>query len=67
MDAAYVVHIDAEGISNEAYRQAQRNDGLHFICRQCEERNWPEISDTDADEDERALTTTDQQSMGNST
>ncbi|KAH3709418.1 hypothetical protein DPMN_068881 [Dreissena polymorpha] len=51
---------------NEAYRQAQRNDGLHFICKQCEERNWPEITDTDADEDERALTNTDQQSMGNS-
>ncbi|KAH3777204.1 hypothetical protein DPMN_178642 [Dreissena polymorpha] len=51
---------------NEAYHQAQRNDGLHFICKQLEERNWPEITDTDADEDERALTNTDQQSMGDS-
>ncbi|KAH3826968.1 hypothetical protein DPMN_128896 [Dreissena polymorpha] len=51
---------------NEAYHQARRNDGLHFICTQCEERNWPEITDTDADEDERALTNTDQQSTGNS-
>ncbi|KAH3723437.1 hypothetical protein DPMN_049225 [Dreissena polymorpha] len=51
-------------ISNEAYRQAKRGDDvLHFICRQCEERNWPEI--TDADEGD--ITSTDQQWMDNST
>ncbi|KAH3864662.1 hypothetical protein DPMN_027685 [Dreissena polymorpha] len=37
-----------------------------MVCKQCEERNWPEITDTDADEDEIALTNNDQQSMGNS-
>ncbi|KAH3791596.1 hypothetical protein DPMN_145084 [Dreissena polymorpha] len=48
----------ALGISNKAYRQAQRGDDeLHFLCRQCEERNWQEITDTDADEG--AITSTD--------
>ncbi|KAH3836246.1 hypothetical protein DPMN_109616 [Dreissena polymorpha] len=32
--------------------------------RQCEERNWPEIIDTNADEG--TITSTDQQSVGNS-
>ena len=43
---------------------------MHFICRQCEERHWPEITDTDADEDETALANTvaaDLEPLDNST
>ncbi|KAH3714996.1 hypothetical protein DPMN_057699 [Dreissena polymorpha] len=58
------IHATGIGSVRPSYTFALGPFALDSLCG---ERNWPEITDTDADEDERALTNTDQQSMGNLT